>query len=241
MWSALLLLLVTLLVAMLVGEFLEAYMTNKSVPLESRTEVWKQWGSVSRALATMFEITLGNWGPPCRLLQNDVSEWWALFFVSYKVIVGFAVVQVITSVFVQQTFKVVAQDEEIVEKVRERAKAANVLFLSRLFEHIDTSGDGIISKAEFNECVTNPKVVSYFRAIDIEQEEISRLFSVISTGHGDVDYEKFVAGMTGMKGPARSLDLMALSTTTTRIERSLGDLRRQLLLTEDGQVRFCSC
>ena len=64
----------------------------------------------------MFEITLANWGPPVRRLMNKVDEWWAVFFLAYKLTVGFAVVQVIISTFIQQTFKTASRDEEVMIK-----------------------------------------------------------------------------------------------------------------------------
>merc|ERR1711988_1745515 len=98
---------------------------------------------------TMFEITLANWGPHCRLLMNNVDEWWALFFLVYKCSIGFAVVQVITSVFIQQTFKVAARDEEVMIQERNMATNAYLKNLERLFQVLDESGDGMVTLEEF--------------------------------------------------------------------------------------------
>ena len=32
-------------------------------------------GTFTRSLLTMFEVLFANWGPPCRLLVDNVSEW----------------------------------------------------------------------------------------------------------------------------------------------------------------------
>ena len=42
----------------------------------------------------MFEITLGNWMPPCRALVENISEWYMLFNIMHKVFIGFALLAV---------------------------------------------------------------------------------------------------------------------------------------------------
>eukprot|EP00972_Heterocapsa_arctica_P100636 14838257-Heterocapsa_arctica.AAC.1 len=61
----------------------------------------------------MFEVTFANWAPPCRLLLDHVSEGFGLFFLIYRCTVGFAILNVIQAVFIQQTMKTVQQDENL--------------------------------------------------------------------------------------------------------------------------------
>ena len=37
------------------------------------------------------EILFANWSPPCRVLVDNVSEWFSIFFLVYRCIIGFAV------------------------------------------------------------------------------------------------------------------------------------------------------
>merc|ERR1719223_1108717 len=74
--------------------------------LEGRKEVFRFFGSFTRSMLTMFEITLGNWIPPCRSLMEHITEGYAALFILYKCVVGFAVAKVITGVFMCETFKV---------------------------------------------------------------------------------------------------------------------------------------
>ena len=32
----------------------------------------------------MFEILFANWGPPCRVLVDNISEWFSIFFLIYR-------------------------------------------------------------------------------------------------------------------------------------------------------------
>eukprot|EP00927_Polykrikos_kofoidii_P023665 TRINITY_DN21721_c0_g2_i1.p1 TRINITY_DN21721_c0_g2~~TRINITY_DN21721_c0_g2_i1.p1 ORF type:complete len:712 (-),score=139.32 TRINITY_DN21721_c0_g2_i1:82-2160(-) len=230
-WAVLLLFVVIMVVALLANHFLEDYVRDLTKPVEARLSVFRQWGSVTRAVETMFEITLGNWGPPVVLLQNEVSEWWVLFFLAYKLIVGFAVVQVITSVFIQQTFKVVARDEDVMMKEKQAEGEVFLKSIGRLFAEIDSSGDGKISREELEQCFVNQRFAAWFSALDIDISEASQVFSSIDTGEGEIDYEEFVSAIRSMKGAARSLDILRLSKSVRRIE--------ELVLSKEEQPPPC--
>ena len=47
---------------------------------ENREEIFRYYGTFTRATLTMFEILFGNWGPPARILVENVSEWFAPVF-----------------------------------------------------------------------------------------------------------------------------------------------------------------
>merc|ERR1712232_313003 len=122
-------------------------------------------------IVTMFEITLANWGPPCWLLTNEVNQWGSVFFIGYKCTIGFAVVQVILSVFIQQTFKVASRDEEIMIAEKQDSVQAFARNLEHLFGVLDMSGDGAVSHAEFLEMLENPQLKSWFAAIEVDASQ----------------------------------------------------------------------
>merc|ERR1711865_467181 len=78
--------------------------------MEGRRELYKYFGSFSRCLLSMFELTLANWPPVTRLLQEEVSEWFMPICLIHKLTIGFAVVGVINGVILQETFKVASTD-----------------------------------------------------------------------------------------------------------------------------------
>merc|ERR1719512_540034 len=112
----------------------------------ARFEIYQAWGSFLRAYVSMFEITLANWGPQCWLLMNRVDESWGYFFIVWRCCFGFAVIQVITSVFIQHTFKVASRDQEVMIQEKQKASEAYLKHLGNLFTDLDESGDGQISK-----------------------------------------------------------------------------------------------
>merc|ERR1719277_2734308 len=97
----------------------------------------------------MFELTLGNFVPVTRLMIDEGGEVYAIFFVLYKCIMGFAVVRVITGVFISETMKTAATDDDIMVMQKERAARQLVKKMAKLFEQADTDRDGLLSMEEF--------------------------------------------------------------------------------------------
>merc|ERR1712046_20720 len=115
----------------------EPYINDPDVDLERRTEVFMYYGSFGRNMLTMFEVTLGNWMPPCRALVENVGEQFIIFFLIYKLVIGFSVLSVISGVFIQETFKVATQDDRIMMMHKERARKTHALKMRALFDHAD--------------------------------------------------------------------------------------------------------
>jgi len=210
-WSVLLLNLVIAIMAMTCSELLENYIRNPDIDIAKRWEVFGFFGSFTTATETIYEVTLANWGPPCRLLMNNVNEWWGLFFIIYKLCVGFAVVQVVISVFIQQTFKVASRDEELMIRERKTESQAYSAHLEKLFAKLDASGDGLISRDEFNMVLQDDRILTWFAALEVDFKEVAGLFDLLDDGDGEISHEEFIIGVMACKGSAKGTDMLAVS------------------------------
>merc|ERR1719382_1383103 len=131
-----------MVVAMLNSALLEGFVRDPTKDGAARKQVFMLWGSFMRSYVSMFEITFANWGPQCWTLMNDVNEMWGVFFIVWRCCFGFAVIQVITSVFIQHTFKVASRDADIMIQEKQKASEAYLRHLDQLFTKLDKSGDG---------------------------------------------------------------------------------------------------
>merc|ERR1719221_602760 len=170
----------------------------------------------------MFEITLANWGPQCWMLMNSVDVKWGFFFILWRCGFGFAVIQVITSVFIQHTFKVASRDEEIMIQEKTKATEVYVKQLDRLFTSLDGTGDGTITREEFDAALRQPRVRHWFGALEIDVSDVPKLFLMLDDGDGQISKEEFISGLKKVKGTARSIDLLQLTKECQRIGRSMG-------------------
>ncbi|CAJ1396819.1 unnamed protein product, partial [Effrenium voratum] len=80
-WTIMLLFLCQMLFALVVQQILFGFYFDPSnlEILDDQREVYMYFGTFSRALLSLFEMTLANWPPVCRMLMESVSEWWMPF------------------------------------------------------------------------------------------------------------------------------------------------------------------
>jgi len=140
------------------GRILHGYMTPLSPLSPSMVTSWMtSFFFFSRSMLTMFEITLGNWMVPRRVLVEHVSEWYMLFFLVHKLVIGFSVVAVISAVFISGTLNVAKVDDRVMMIDRERANKAHMK-VTLLFDHADEDGSGATDVDEFENILQDPDI-----------------------------------------------------------------------------------
>jgi len=228
-WAFTILLLFLTLFAFLVNQMLVTYyMTNKDIDIVKRKEVFEYFGTFSRSLFSMFEMTLGNWVPIARILGENVSQWFLIFSVLHKLTMGFAVIGVINGIFIQETFKVAQGDDVIMLMQKERAIGVHTRKMKQLFSAADSSGDGMLSWEEFKAVLEKPSVRNWMAAQEMDATDANKLFQLLVSGKPDgglLSAEELVQGMSSIKGAARSLDLIHLMGV---ISREIGKLSSQI-------------
>jgi len=229
-WSLLVLILVQMCLAILLQTLVEDYIRD---PINMNTlEVYKYFGSFSRTMLTMFEMTLGNWMVPCRALVENVSEWYSLFFLVHKFVIGFSVVSIITAVFIQETFKVAGSDDTIMLKNQERSMKLHERKMTELFKHADEDGNGSLDRAEFMEVLDEPVVRNWLASMGLHVEDAGLVFDLLEGGSSsqEVTASELVKGAARLKGVARHIDLVALAIDNRQNNDLLKQLSEQLLM-----------
>jgi len=185
---------------------------------EIRIELFKSYGTFLRALLTMLEVTLGNWGPPTRLLVNHVSEAFIVFFVAYKITAGFAVLSVINAVFLRQTMKVADRiDGYAIEETKKAAESYRKK-VRELFNAMDTSGDGDVTFDEFAEICENESFRAWMKLLNISTKNVGELFGALDDGDGRITRNEFIDGMSRLDGSATAVDAMSMRAAQRRME-----------------------
>merc|ERR550537_1009073 len=120
----------------------------------------------------MFEITLGNWIPPARALIANVSEWFAVFFIVYRCMFCFAVVNVIRAVFITETNRVASSDDEVMLLKKQRAQEGYIAKVRDLFAELDNDDDGRVSKEEFAQLFDDDVLRAFLSSLDLDFNEL---------------------------------------------------------------------
>eukprot|EP00929_Paragymnodinium_shiwhaense_P013917 TRINITY_DN121765_c0_g1_i1.p1 TRINITY_DN121765_c0_g1~~TRINITY_DN121765_c0_g1_i1.p1 ORF type:complete len:655 (-),score=146.97 TRINITY_DN121765_c0_g1_i1:120-2084(-) len=227
-WSLTLLLLVMTCFSLMLVYMLEPFILNEAISLVDRQLVYNYFGSFSRAILSVFELTLSNWVPVTRMLHDTVSEWYSPLLLAYRSVAGFAMISVITGVFLHETFRTAAADDDLMIMQRERAITKHVQKMRQLFHEADESCDGYLSFGEFQKIVEDKRVRTWLAAMELDIQDVAHAFRIIDmNGDGQLSAEELVRGVARMKGHARSLDLLFVMEKLENMEEELGMVRKK--------------
>lgn len=208
---------------------------------QERYAVYRFYGTFSVAVLTLFEVFFANWSPACRILTDNVTEWYSLLFLIYRCAIGFAVINVVNAVFVQQTLQVAKGDEEVLFMEKQKAEEKYFKNVARIFEKLDTSGDGLLSWSEFEQLLEDPKLRFLLDKLEIAAGDLKVLFDLLDdTGDGEISVEEFIEGVTRFKGAAKSLDVGQVLLRSRRLERHILNIEKMLMDPHDEDARRLS-
>lgn len=210
-WSFCLLTMIQCVAGIIVSLLAQSYMQDDQVDPEARRLVFRYYGTFTRTFLTMFEILFANWAPACRILV-ETNEWFTLFFLIYRCVIGFAVLNVVNAVFVQQTLKTASSDEELQFRQKQIEVDRYTRKVRQFFKTIDESGDGSITFDEFSQLVESPKLKFWVSQLELEYHDLLSLFEMMDDGDGEITLDEFIEGAARLKGSAKSIDIWRLET-----------------------------
>jgi len=194
--------------AIIMSQLVQPSLLDESIDIEVRRELFRYFGTFVRGTITMFEVTLANWVPSCRLLLESVSPWYAGFYILYRCCFMFAVLKVITAVFIAETARCARNDDELAVSTKKVQKMQYVEKLKELFHHLDKDGDGNVSWEEFEPVITNPTLTTWLATLEIDTHDLMALYYIYDGKDGTLNSDRFIEGMTHVKGPAKAIDVL---------------------------------
>jgi len=228
-WAMVLLSIFIFMGAMIMANALHAFIIDPAQSYDDRVQMWTLYGTAYRSAYTIYEVTFaGNWPTNARPVLNKVSQFYSIFFVVYVTIIVFALIRIISAIFLKDTLDAAQNDAEhlVVEKMHK--KADYVRKLEHLFQAIDASGSGLITEERLTQILGNPKVAALFQTLDLDVHESEALFHLLDDGDGEVTLAEFIDGVMRCKGPARAIDQVAMHAEMKQLSRRFGKLLKQL-------------
>jgi hypothetical protein len=245
-WSFVLLGTVQCVAGMVFSQLVRPALLDESVNLTARQELFRYYGSFSRSILTMFEVTLANWSPPCRVLVDYIGEEYTVIFLLYRCFAGFAILNVVQAVFIQSTMKVAQEDNDVMIMDRKRAQESYKRKLVHLFSQMDTSGDGAISHDEFRSMIRVQDICLLMGALGIDPSDLETLFRVLSNGKNEILIEDFIAGASKIRGNTKSIEIIQIMDHCRCIERQISRiascvaaLEADKMQSQDGKRDCC--
>jgi hypothetical protein len=229
-WSIIFMTVVQMICSILMTQLLAKTILDSDVPMEVRLHCYEYFGSFLRSMLTMFEISLapGAWSTVGRILIFQVDQSFSWFFLAYGWIVTFAVTRVIGALFLKQTLQAADSDPEAAMVERERKRVREKKQLKSVFTEADSDMSGSVGLDEFKAALKKPEVRTVLSMMEVDLADAELLFYILDNGDGTMDLEEFTAGVLRIRGPAKSVDTVALLAFQGRIQKRLLSLENMM-------------
>jgi len=221
-WSFVLLLLIMIVAGLMMSQLTQPTMSDESMPIDVRLRLFEHFGTFTKTMVTMFEITTANWVPVARLAMTHIGEPLAFMIILYRCVFCFAVVNVVRAVFMAETFRVANADDDVAMIKRDRAAAFMLAKMKAVFLALDRTGDGFVTWTEFSSMLQDDEVKNFMSMLDLDVHDCCNVFRILDTdGSGGVTCEEFMEGVKAIRGCAKRIDVATLMAITKKIETKL--------------------
>jgi len=170
------------------------------------------FGTLHYSVYTLFQMISGgvSWRDPVVVLHRIHWSYAVLMsmFVSFTV---FAVLNIVTGVFVGSAMHTAQQDQDVViqDAMNEEDSFAHEVL--RIFEEADTDHSGHITCDELEVHLQDPRVRAYLHHLALDVAEARGLFNLLDICNtGRVSSHEFLLGCMRLKGPAKNVDVATI-------------------------------
>lgn len=192
-----------LLLMYVVGVFLTQSVTDHKIAFHnqnfSKGPLEDFYGSLASTMLALFQaISDGKeWRDMLEPLMHELTPWLALPFCVYVAFVAFALMNILTGIFVDKALQSGQEEKRhfLLQEVRS------------VFGETEKEK---LSWEDFQAQLQNPHMQQLFEALDVDEDDAQELFHVLDTHHdGQIHVEDFVNGCLRLDGAAKAVDLAA--------------------------------
>eukprot|EP00931_Biecheleriopsis_adriatica_P017239 TRINITY_DN12420_c0_g1_i2.p1 TRINITY_DN12420_c0_g1~~TRINITY_DN12420_c0_g1_i2.p1 ORF type:complete len:384 (+),score=41.21 TRINITY_DN12420_c0_g1_i2:366-1517(+) len=211
-WSLVALALIMYLGALVLVPGVTQYLTVPPASSDDsrlRADAVKNWGSVWRAMDTLFRSVTGGgpWGLVAEPLQKAGSFHYPAF-VLYIAFLVIGLLKLLTGIFVQHASAASSLD-------REKGIQSSI---EHLFQELDEDQSGSLTVEEFQAKINDPVTMAYFQMLEIDRGDIDELFSLTDVNdNNQIDIHEFIKGCQTYKGYAKKLDARYLRKQISKL------------------------
>jgi len=208
--------------------------TSEKWDLEENQELQLHFGTLDRSLLSLFMSMSGgnDWAMYYEALA-PLGGYYTALFLTFMAFCLFAVVNVVTGVFVDSAKQSSHVDREVVVQEELEAKKNYLRQMRAIFDEMDSDDTGCISMEEFERKLGDERVIAYFHAMKLDVSDARTLFSLLDYDHTDeVDVKEFLQGCYRLQGESRRLDQVFMQYEMKKVTTVVEELRDMLLLDE---------
>lgn len=176
---------------------------------EENADLIQFFGTVDRSILTLYMSMSGgeDWGVIYSSLSN-LDFMYRVQFLTFITFTVFAVVNIVTGVFVENAMQANTADREIIVHEELNARAEYLKQMRQIFEEMDDDDRGTITLDEFEKKLDDDRVVAYFNAMKLDVSEARVLFRLLDFDQSEeISITEFLEGCYRLQGESRSLDM----------------------------------
>jgi len=223
MWSILMLALMMYIFGICFLQIISGFLADSSptsISEDTVTGVRLYWNSVPQSIITLYYAVTGgaDWEPLAQPIR-DAGEMFYLLFLFYIAFTAFAVLNVLTGLYVDTATKISEQDDNSVGgELRTRPETLEFRALC-----VSLVGEGTTIHTSLLEAqIHNDTVKHFFALVDIEAGEMRRILKGLDmSGTGMVEIEDVIEGCIHAKSNNINMDLMMLGCESKRSRQAL--------------------
>jgi len=215
LWAILCLFLIIFLFSAILAQgvsdhFLED--TNIDLDDENTTHLLLKFDSLPRIILSLLECITGgeDWSDSYSPLEG-VDGGYSLLFLLYICIMVFAVLNVITGVFVEGAISKARSDKELAMQ-EEMSKNDEIMKqLMQIFKKIDGDSSGSVDYNEWESFTMKHESQALFALLGLDVSKTKDVFKLIDWDEsGEIDLDEFVVGCMQLQGSAKVVDIETL-------------------------------
>jgi hypothetical protein len=204
-WSMTLLFVLELVGAIFMAQVIQPFMEETN-DKQLQEFIWKHFGTWTNSMFTIFEITMAPGGfIRYRRLYEEVHPLFGIFFVIYVCVVTFAVVRVITAMFLKATLSASDSDEQATASERSKEWTDYVRSLGHT---MDADGTGMLGIEDLEHILQLNHFVKWVEEVGLSPMEVERLFFALDPGSKKVLFTDFESALRQMRGSPRAADVI---------------------------------
>jgi len=188
-----------------------------------------------RTCITVFQCIAGgiDWATAAYALTEVGLIYMDIVFLLYVAFVVFAIMNIVTGVFVDQAMKAVQDDwSMVIQEVEDKRKKIITKFYSVCDEILEWNGNSL-SWLDMERLIGDRKVRGYFKQLDLDPWDLRTFFKILLRENGNmedksVDMDQFIHGCVRLRGSAKNIDLVALRCESFTNSRNMQELFSKL-------------
>jgi hypothetical protein len=147
---------------------------------------------------------------------------------------------VIVGIFCQCAMEAYEQDKDHMVETALNERKMYVSALSDLFTRWDIAGDGIITKRDFEQHLSDPNMRALLKKLDIERRDALTLFGLLDqNGTEGIDIDEFICGCIMYKGGAKAIQVEKSQVELKEVAKGFQRLERAHSQTANDVHRLC--